>query len=99
MGNEESLVNDLESSIKTIEHIMLINKRRNGRSFLEAETFKKVEDGILDNIHKANAHQLEVLLSGRGYKFQFYHELNNKELLKAEITNRLRENKLKEILC
>lgn len=76
----------------------ILNRRgKSGGSFVEMEVFKKVEDGILDSIHKASNHQLNVLLNG-GYKFKYYHELNDKEALKSEVQRRIRENKLNEIL-
>lgn len=34
-----------------------ITKRKGSRSYSESETFKKIEDGILDSIHNANTHQ------------------------------------------
>ena len=95
----KDLVKDLESCIETIKNIMDITSRRekNGRSFAEVELFKKIEDGILDSIHKANNHQLSVLLNG-GYKFKYYTELNDPKNRKNEIQNRLRDNKLNELL-
>jgi len=94
----KDLVKDLESCIETIKNIMDITSRREkiGRSFAEVELFKKIEDAILDSIHKANNHQLNVLLNG-GYKFKYYNELNDKEILKSEIQKRIRENKLNQI--
>jgi preprotein translocase subunit SecD len=46
---------------------------------------------------KANNHQLSVLLNG-GYKFKYYTELNDPKNRKNEIQNRLRDNKLNELL-
>jgi transcription termination factor NusB len=56
--------------------------------------WKKVEDGILDNLHNANQHQLDQL---QYFKFMFYSDLNNKENLKNEITRRLRDKKLNDL--
>lgn len=94
-----SLIKSLENCVKSLEDMTEILDRKNkiGRSYLETETFKKIEDGILDSIHNANNHQLDVILNG-GYKFKYYYELNNKELLKSEVQRRIRENKLNEIL-
>jgi hypothetical protein len=95
----KDLVKELETCIETLKNITEItNKTKStGRSFFETETFKKVEDGILDSIHKANNHQLSVLLNG-GYKFKYYTELNDPKNRKNEIQNRLRDNKLNELL-
>lgn len=95
----KDLVKDLESCVETLENMTEILNRRSksDRSFVEMEVFKKVEDAILDSIHKANNHQLNVLLNG-GYKFKYYTELNDKEALKSEVQKRIRENKLNQIL-
>lgn len=65
--------------------------------YLDILLDKRIEDGILDSIHKANHHQLGVLLNG-GYKFRYYNELNNQETLKSEIQIRIRESKLNQLL-
>ena len=95
----KDLIADLESCCETLSNMTeIINrKNKNGRSFFENDIFKKIEDGILDSIHKANNHQLNVILNG-GYKFKYYTELNNKEARKLEVQRRIRENKLNEIL-
>jgi hypothetical protein len=95
----KDLVKDLEICIETLKNITEITNRikSTGRSFFETETFKKVEDGILDSIYKANEYQLSVLLNG-GYKFKYYTELNDPENRKNEIQKRLRDNKLNELL-
>ena len=69
----KDLIKDLETCIETIENMTDILNRRgaSGRSFSEMEVYKKVEDGILDSIHKTNSHQLSVILNG-GYKFKYY---------------------------
>jgi hypothetical protein len=95
----KDLVKDLETCIETLKNITQVTNKakKSGRSFLETEIFKKIEDGILDSIHKANNHQLSVLLND-GYKFKYYTELNDPENRKNEIKKRLRDNKLKELL-
>lgn len=93
----KDLVNDLNRCINTLEGLnKILEKTQNGK-FPEAETYKRIEDGILDSIHKANHHQLNVLLNG-GYKFRYYNELNNQETLKSEIQIRIRESKLNQLL-
>jgi 3-dehydroquinate dehydratase len=83
--------------VKTLENIMEITKRKGSRSYSECETFKKIEDGILDSIHNANTHQLNVILNG-GYKFRYYTELNKKETIQSEVQRRIRESRLNQIL-
>jgi len=93
----EEIKGKLESLIKDIENINEILKSGGVSSFSRNEIFKKVEDGIFDNIHKASEYQLHVMTTG--YKFQYYTEFNsNKELLLNEIKRRIRENKLNTIL-
>lgn len=92
----KDLVDDLNKCIDTLEGLnKILEKTQNGK-FPEAETHKRIEDGILDSIHNANNHQLNFMLKG-GYKFRFYTELNDQETLKNEIQKRLRDNKLKEL--
>ncbi len=58
---------------------------------------KKIEDGLLDNIHNANESQLNHMISN--YRFRYYTDYNiDKDLLKSEITKRLRDNKLKQLI-
>lgn len=92
-----SLIHHLETCVKTLENIMEITKRKGSRSYSECETFKKIEDGILDSIHNANTHQLNVILNG-GYKFRYYTELNKKETIQSEVQRRIRESRLNQIL-
>jgi hypothetical protein len=71
------------------------NKSRRDTSTLFIH--KGIEDGILDNIHKASKEQLVRFL--RDYRFSYYTEYNDdKQLLQSEINKRLRDNKLKQIL-
>jgi hypothetical protein len=92
-----SLINNLESCVKSLENMIEITKRKGSRSYSECETFKKIEDGVLDSIHNANTHQLNVILNG-GYKFRYYTELNNKETLRSEAQKRIRESRLNQVL-
>jgi len=94
----EELANKLNGLISQMENITNITKvsKETGKSFIEISVWKKVEDGILDNIQNASPEQIEMLINNR--KFQYYIELNKKENLKSEITKRLRNYKLNEIL-
>lgn len=66
-----------------MSNINEILSRGGASNFTRNEVFKKVEDGIFDNIHKASEHQLRVMTTG--YKFQYYTEFNsNKEYLQMK---------------
>lgn len=81
----EEMTDILNKSVDTNEHVSRVNLS------------KRIEDGILDNIHNADNHQLNHILNS--YQFRYYTDFNkNKELLKSEITKRLRDNKLNKIL-
>ena len=90
----ESLVNSLEELNSVLDKgINTQGKHLDIGSYL----YKGVEDGILDNIHKANNHQLNQILTN--YHFRFYSIYNSdKELLKNEVNRRLRDKKLETIL-
>ena len=89
---------------KLIEMIDKINElkdlaERSNKSRRDTSTlfiYKGIEDGILDNIHNASKEQLVRFL--RDYRFSYYTEYNDKQLLQSEINKRLRDNKLKQIL-
>jgi hypothetical protein len=68
-------------------------RSRNFASNIEAATFKNVEEGIINNLHKANREQLHTILNS--YRFRYYYEFNKDKSL---IIKELRENRLKDIL-
>ena len=89
----ENLKKTLEELIKKMEDLKdfsLLSK--NFKSNIEAEVFKNVEIGILNNLHKANEYQQNVMLNS--FRFRYYTEFNDKNLLLKEI----RERKLNTIL-
>lgn len=92
----KDLVKRLESLSSEMEELNDILSRGGTNRFTESLVYKKVEDGILNKIHTANDHQLTMMMNS--YKFRYYTEYNNKEVLRAEIQKRIREHKLKEIL-
>jgi hypothetical protein len=90
-----------ENLIKSIDKIKELKDlaERSNKSRRDTSTLfihKGIEDGILDNIHNASKEQLVRFL--RDYKFVYYTEYNDKQLLQSEINKRLRDNKLKQIL-
>lgn len=86
----DELVKDLEKLASKMEELNQVLKTGDNSMYV----WKKIEDGILDNIHKANDYQLERLYN---FRFKFYSDLNNKENLKNEITKRLRDKKLNDL--
>lgn len=69
--------------------------KHTGRDEFFMETHKRIEDGILDNIHTASEEQIWLLVRYR--KWVYYYEYEDSNLLENEIKARLRNNKLKEI--
>lgn len=93
----DELIKDLESCVDKINNLSEITSKSKNfiYGFLEAEVYKKMEDGLLDNIHKANDKQLNYMLN---HRFKYYIQFNDGEILAKEITKRLREHKINEIL-
>lgn len=90
-GNIISRLEKLQKDILELQDFAV--RSRNFASNIEAATFKNIEEGIIKNLHKANKHQLNMMLNN--YRFRYYTEFNKDKNL---IIKELRENKLKEIL-
>jgi hypothetical protein len=91
--------NKLESMIKTLEEMTeVLDKSVSSKEHVSSVMLsKKIEDGLLDNIHNANESQLNHMISN--YRFRYYTDYNtDKDLLKSEIVKRLRDIKLNKIL-
>jgi len=91
--------NKLESMIKTLEEMTeVLDKSVSSKEHVSSIMLsKKIEDGLLDNIHNANESQLNHMISN--YRFRYYTDYNtDKDLLKSEIVKRLRDIKLNKIL-
>jgi hypothetical protein len=91
--------NKLESMIKTLEEMTeVLDKSVSSKEHVTSIMLsKKIEDGLLDNIHNANESQLNHMIFN--YRFRYYTDYNtDKDLLKSEITKRLRDNKLKHLI-
>ena len=91
------LFEGLENLADKLEEMKEIIKKSHKGDYLRVDLDKKIEDGILDKIHNANKHQLNIILNG-GYKFRFYTELNDKQNLRNEVQKRLRDNKLNSLI-
>lgn len=96
-------MNELESKLTSMiesldELTKVLSKSKSNREDVSMTMlYKNIEDGILNKIHDANEHQLNVMMNS--YRFKFYTEFNtDKELLRNEIQKRLRENKLEKLL-
>lgn len=92
----KELISLLEKVSDDISDITDITKRSKeiGVTTDVAFTFKSIEDGILNNIHNATNEQINKL---KTYKFKYYHELNDNDVLLSEIRKRLRDSKLKDL--
>lgn len=92
------ILNQLESLISKMDELTEIQKRSKSFSgdVILTTFYKSSEDGILEHIHKANPHQMRVMLGS--YKWRFYTQYNNPEVLALEIQRRIRDKKL-EKLC
>lgn len=98
-NNNDDLIASLNKLTSTIKEITDITERtqNNGRSYLQNEVYKKVEDGILDNFYTAKKEQQDVILNR--HRFVYYSEFNNdRELLLNEIKKRNRNKVIQEIL-
>ena len=93
------LTTTLDSMIKSLEEMndILSKSEKSKESVSMTTLYKNIEDGILDKINFANTKQLSHIMNS--YRFKYYVEYNtDKDLLKAEITKRLRNSKLNKIL-
>jgi RNase adaptor protein for sRNA GlmZ degradation len=94
----DELESKLSSMIESLDELTkVLNKSKSNREDVSMTMlYKNIEDGILDKIHDANQHQLNIMMNS--YRFKYYTEFNtDKELLRNEIQKRLRDNKLKEL--
>lgn len=98
MINEE-LELHLDNMIQNMKDMTEIIKRSRDyyEDFATTRFNKSVEDGILDNMINADEKQFNTIMTA--YKFRYYREFNtNKELLRSEVTRRIREKKLNKLI-
>jgi hypothetical protein len=89
---ENEIVQILEKLSNTIEEL----KNSAVNSHPDVYIWKKVEDGILDNIANANELQLKRL---RNYNFKYYIKFNtDRDLLDNLIQDKIREETLNELI-
>lgn len=96
---ENELTTRLNSMINTLEemHDILSKSGKTNQSIDMTLFYKNIEDGILDKIDCANTGQLSHIMNS--YRFRYYTEYNtDKDLLKAEITRRIRDKRLNKII-
>lgn len=87
------LIKLLEETIEKIEELKDFKIRsRNFSTNVEAEAFKNIEIGIINSISNANEYQKVQILNN--FKFRYYTEFNNKDIL----LSKLRDNQLNKIL-
>jgi hypothetical protein len=94
----KDVIESLSNLSKQLEETIEIKKRSNrsfGGDYFQAELRKKIEDGILNNIHNATSDQLTRL--ERDYRFMYYYEYNDSDVFLSEIKRRLRDKKLEDL--
>ena len=92
------VIESLSKLSKQLDESLEITKRANknfGGDYFQAELRKKIEDGILDNIHNATSDQL--IRMWRNYRFMYYYEYNDSDVFLSEIKRRLRDKKLEDL--
>lgn len=97
MKNELEL--RLESMIDSLQEMQdVLSKSQSNRESVDMTIlYKNIEDGILDTMQNANKKQLNHIIND--YRFRYYTEFNtDKDLLRSEITKRIRDIKLNRIL-
>ena len=95
---EKDLILKLHSLSRELEDMKNIIKNQNTNDLNNISTvllYKKIEDGILDNIGNASESQIQSLYS---YKFIYYNHLNDKNNLDKELKTILRNKKIDTIL-
>ncbi len=96
---DDNILNQLDELISKMEELAEIQKR--SKSFagdvMLTTFYKSSEDGILNHIHKANPKQMRIMLGS--YKWRYYTEFNNPEVLLLDIQRRVRDKKLEKLLC
>jgi hypothetical protein len=98
MINEELEVH-LENIIVNLQEMTdILNRSSYHRESVgDTRFYKGVEDGILDNMINADEKQFNTIMTA--YKFRYYREFNtDKELLRSEVTRRIREKKLNRLI-
>ena len=94
---------DLEKHLESISYSLqemtdiLKRSKDNYESVGDTIFYKSVEDGILDNMINADKKQFNTIMTA--YKFRYYREFNtDKKALRNEVTRRIREEKLNQLI-
>ena len=92
---EVHLNNIIQNMIEMTD--ILKRSKDNYESVGDTRFHKGVEDGILDNMINADEKRFNTIMTA--YKFRYYREFNtDKELLRSEVTRRIREKKLNQLI-
>jgi hypothetical protein len=92
----EELIERLKKTCEDLELISeLTLKYRDNRVVAQKLLYKKIEDGILSNLHNANEDQLRILRND--YRFMYYGKEITDKLIDSAILKNLRRDKLKRI--
>jgi hypothetical protein len=92
----EELIERLKKTCEDIELITELTLKYNDAKVVsDMLLYKKIEDGILSNLHTANNEQLRILRNS--YKFSYYGKEITDKLVDAAILKNSRREKLKKI--
>lgn len=102
----EEVIKNLEKCCESMEELKLIAELLNKYGTIEVVQQKllqkKIEDGMLNNLHNANEYQLNML-KDRSYRFfKFYDIKDIDPIIDIAIVNndrRRKINRLKEKIC
>ncbi len=95
----EKVESKLLSMLDTVQEMsnILLKSKEIGEDLSMTSFYKNIEDGILNKMHKANKEQFDMVMTS--YKFRYYTEFNkDRQLLKNEVTRRIREKKLNKLI-
>jgi hypothetical protein len=94
----DELIEKIEKSIPEWE-LLLLAQKKNPRDPMEAMYWKKMEDGIIENLWRMNEYQLEHFNKShyRGI-FRWYSELNDDKIFREYVKQSKRKKALDNLL-
>ena len=89
----EEIIKNLQKTCEGLELIdELTLKYKDIKVVGEMLFYKELEEGILNKLMNANAHQLEIMKSS--YRFRYYKKEHTDKIIDTAILNLTRKNKL-----
>ena len=97
----EEVIKNLEKCCESLEELKLITELLSKYGTIEQVQTKllqkKIEDGMLNNLHNANEHQLKMLKE-KDYRFFRYYDFKDIEpIIDIAIVNNDRRNKINRL--